>query len=58
MESTRGLNLLPATDAVPVDQMEYGEEEPVPTLWLPSGEFRVRIVDESGKTLHEYSTAD
>lgn len=43
-------------EAVPVDQMEYGGEEPVPTLWLPSGKFRIRIVDESGNTLHEYST--
>jgi hypothetical protein len=43
-------------EAVPVDQLEYGADEPVPTLWLPSGEFRIRIIDESGKTLHEYST--
>jgi hypothetical protein len=43
-------------DAVPIDQMEYGTDEPVPTLWLPTGEIRVRIVDEAGKVIHEYET--
>lgn len=44
-------------EAVPVDQMEFAAGEPLPTLWLPSGEFRVRIIDESGETLLEYSTS-
>jgi hypothetical protein len=46
------------TDAVPVDQMEYGADEPAPTLWLPAGECRIRIIDDSGKSLHEYTTKD
>ena len=41
-------------EAVPVDQMEYGADEPAPTLWLPAGEVRVRVVDGDGKVLHEY----
>jgi hypothetical protein len=43
-------------DAVPVDQMEFVGDEPLPTLWLPPGQFRVRILDESGTIVHEYST--
>lgn len=42
-------------EAVPVDQVEYGADEPLPTLWLPSGKFCIRIIDDSGKSLHEYS---
>ncbi len=41
-------------DAIPIDQMAYGPDEPIPTLWIPKGQFRVRIVDTSGKTVHEY----
>ncbi len=43
-------------DAVPIDQIAYSADEPLPTLWLPEGKFRIRVVDESGKTLREYST--
>jgi hypothetical protein len=43
-------------DAVPVDQIEFGPDEPAPTLWLPAGECRIRVVDEGGKVLHEYVT--
>ncbi len=41
----------------PIDQIAYGADEPPPTLWLPAGKFRVRVVNESGKTLHEYVAA-
>ena len=44
-------------DAVPVDQTVYSADEPLPTLWLPDGKFRVRIIDESGKMQDEYWTA-
>jgi hypothetical protein len=44
-------------DAAPIDQIAYGDDGPLPTLWLSAGKFRVRIVDESGKTLHEYAAA-
>jgi hypothetical protein len=40
--------------AVPIDQMEFTADEPAPTLWLPAGKMRVRIVDDRGETLHEY----
>jgi hypothetical protein len=41
---------------MPVDQTKYGCEDPVPTLWLPAREVRIRIVGESGKVLHQYMT--
>jgi tetratricopeptide (TPR) repeat protein len=41
-------------DAVPIDQMEYSYDEPVPTLWLPPGEMHIRIVDEKADVIHEY----
>jgi tetratricopeptide (TPR) repeat protein len=44
------------SEAIPIDQMEYGPEDPMPTLWLPIGGIQIRIVNISGKTLHEYST--
>jgi hypothetical protein len=40
--------------AVPVDQMEFGADEPAPTLWLPAGKVLVRIVSDRGEILHEY----
>jgi hypothetical protein len=43
--------------AVPVDQIEYRPGEPVPCLWLPKGEFHVRILDETGKSVHEFTTS-
>ena len=42
--------------AVPVDQMEYAADEPAPTLWLPAGKVRVRVVDADGQVIHEYTT--
>lgn len=42
-------------EAVPVDQMEYTADEPAPTLWLPPGEFRIRVIDDRGATLGEYT---
>ncbi len=45
-------------ETVPVDQMEYGADEPIPTLWLPKGNFRIRIVDGAGKALQEYARKD
>jgi hypothetical protein len=45
-----------AGKAVPADQVEYRAGEPGPVLWLPAGEFRVRVVDDAGKTLAEYTT--
>jgi hypothetical protein len=44
-------------NAVPIDQIAYSADEPLPTLWLPEGKFRIRIIDESGKTLGENSMA-
>jgi hypothetical protein len=41
-------------EAVPIDQMEYDHGERVPTLWLPPGKMRIRIVDQEAKVLHEY----
>jgi len=41
-------------DAVPIDQMEYGPDGPIPTLLLPAGDIRVRIVNASGQTLQQY----
>jgi hypothetical protein len=32
-------------EAVPIDQVEYSYDEPIPTLWLPPGEMHIRIVD-------------
>jgi hypothetical protein len=46
------------TDTIPVDQMEYDSNEPIPTLWLPNGSFRVRVIDNIGKTLQEYSVSN
>jgi hypothetical protein len=43
------------SEAVPVDQVEYGPDELQPTLWLPKGDLRIRIVDGSGKVLQEYA---
>ncbi|WP_010584706.1 hypothetical protein [Schlesneria paludicola] len=40
-------------DAVPVDQMAYTADDAVPTLWLPSENIRIRVIDENGKTLAE-----
>jgi hypothetical protein len=45
-------------EAIPIDQMEYGHDEPVPTLWLPPGEMHVRIVDDKAEILHEYTISD
>ncbi len=45
-------------DAIPVDQIEYRSGEPVPCLWLPKGEFRVRILDEAGKTVCEFTSGE
>lgn len=45
-----------SAQAVPIDQMEYAADEPAPTLLLPPGEFRIRIVDEKAATVDEYST--
>ncbi|HEX5443435.1 MAG TPA: hypothetical protein VFW87_06390 [Pirellulales bacterium] len=45
-------------DAVPVDQMEYTADEPLPTLWLPRGEFLIRIIDETGATKGQYSVSE
>ncbi len=44
-----------SSKAAPVDQIEYRAGEPVPCLWLPAGEFHVRILDEAGKTVHEFT---
>jgi hypothetical protein len=42
-------------EAVPIDQMEYNADEPIPTLWLPTGKMHIRIVDDHAKVLHEYA---
>ncbi len=46
-----------AEKAVPADQIAYGADSPVPTLWLPAGEFRVRIINDAGKTVRDLSSA-
>lgn len=43
-------------EALPVDQMEYTADEPAPTLFLPRGEFCVRIIDQRGAAIEEYTT--
>jgi hypothetical protein len=47
-----------ASNAVPIDQIEYSADEAFPTLWLPAGEIQVRIVDDEAKILHEYKISD
>ena len=43
-------------EAVPVDQIEYRADETPPTLWLPSGACLIRIVDATGRIVHERKT--
>jgi hypothetical protein len=45
-------------EAVPIDQMEYSYDEPVPTLWLPPGEMHIRVVDEKANVVDEYNSRD
>jgi hypothetical protein len=45
-------------EAVPIDQMAYSSEEPLPTLWLPAGKFQIRIVDENAKIVDEYPLSE
>lgn len=41
-------------DAVPVDQIVLRPRQAVWNLMLPAGDFRIRAVDETGKTLGQY----
>jgi hypothetical protein len=43
--------------AIPVDQVEVRSAGPIPALMLPSGDFLIRVVDTSGKTIREYNAS-
>lgn len=45
-------------EAIPIDQMDYNADEPLPTLWLPTGKMHIRIVDDNAQVLHEYTQGD
>ena len=40
-------------DAVPIDQVQVSDSKNVPALVLPVGEFRLRVVDDSGNIINE-----
>ena len=41
---------------MPVEQIEYRAAEGGPILWLPAGEFLVRVLDAAGRTVQQYAT--
>ena len=43
---------------MPIDQMAFAADEPAPTLWLPAGKLRVRVVNDRAEILHEYKIGD
>jgi hypothetical protein len=43
-----------SADAVPIDQIIIYPQQQIPVLMLPSGTFRIRAMDKTGKILSQY----
>ncbi len=46
-----------SADAVPVDQIVLYPNKEIPVLMLPTGRFRIRAMDKSGKVIGEYKVS-